>query len=79
MAATYKQPAKAILLLLRQTGRPLTDIANEYAATVSAVGAVLVRNEFVDLGATDTDLHPWEIRPEHKTLAIMQHFRVLNR
>lgn len=79
MPAMKKLPDKATLRRMRTSGWTQRKIAKTYGVSESAVWKALMRAGYTEPLATYKDILPWEIADEHKTVAIMERFRAINK
>jgi transcriptional regulator with XRE-family HTH domain len=79
MVAIKKLPDSATLRRLRAQGFTQRDIAKSYGVSDSAVWKALMRAGYTEPQATYKDLLPWDISDEHKTTAVMERFRAINK
>jgi hypothetical protein len=79
MPAQRKLPDNTTLRQLRTQGWKLKTIAKEYGVTEAAVWKALERAGYTEKSETYQDLVPWEIDPKHRSTAIAQRFRSIQR
>ena len=79
MPAVRKLPDDTTLWRLREMNWTLSDIAEKYGVTDSAVWQAIERAGFTTNVQTYTDLLPWDVAEEHRMTAIMARFRAINR
>jgi hypothetical protein len=79
MAAPRKLPDNTTLRQLRAQGWKLKQIAQAYDVKEAAVWKALERAGFTDKAETYRDIIPWDIDPRHRSTAIAQRFRSIQR
>jgi hypothetical protein len=79
MPAPRKLPDNTTLRQLRAQNWKLKDIATEYGVTEAAVWKALERAGFTEKTETYHDIVPWDIDPKHRSTAIAQRFRSIQR
>lgn len=75
MPAVRKLPDTATLRRLRNNGWKLAEIAAEFDVSEGAVWKALNRGGAQEPRHTYRDLIPWDVAPEHRTVAVMDRFR----
>ena len=79
MPAQRKLPDNTTLRQLRAQGYKLKQIASIYGVKEAAVWKALERAGFTDKAETYRDILPWDIDPRHRSTAIAQRFRSIQR
>lgn len=79
MPALRKLPDDTTLRHLRAQGYKLKKIADEYGVTQAAVWKALERAGFTEKSETYQDIVPWDIDPKHRSTAVAQRLRAMQR
>lgn len=77
MTGFRKLPDRTTLRRLRAEGWTQRRIAETYETTESAVWKALKVAGYTEAVPTYKDILPWDVTPEHKTVAIMERFRAI--
>lgn len=77
MGATRILPDSATLRLLRTQDWKLAEIAEKYGVSESAVWKALERAGETEPLPTYRSVVPWDIQPQHKKTAVMDHLRTI--